>query len=80
MRRSAALLAAFATSISAASAAEFQSGQAARAVIGQPSFSARDAGIVAHALAVSKGRLYAADASNKTLGFDLAKIPDPRMT
>jgi len=78
MRRSAALLAAFATSISAASAAEFQSGQAARAVIGQPSFSARDAGIVAHALAVSKGRLYAADASNKTLGFDLAKIPDPK--
>jgi uncharacterized protein (TIGR03437 family) len=75
MHRSAAVLAALATSISGA---EFQTGQAARAVIGQASFSARDAGIVAHALAVSKGRLYAADASNHVLTFDLAKIPGPK--
>jgi uncharacterized protein (TIGR03437 family) len=75
MRRLAAVLAALATSLSGA---EFQTGQAARAVIGQPSFSARDAGIVAHALTASKGRLYAADASNHVLTFDLAKIPGPK--
>src|SRR3954454_22041255 len=75
MRRTAAALAALATSLSGA---EFQTGQAARAVIGQPSFSARDAGIVAHALTASKGRLYAADASNHVLTFDLAKIPGPK--
>jgi uncharacterized protein (TIGR03437 family) len=78
MRRSAAVLAALVTSLSALSAAEFQSGQAARAVIGQGSFSARDTGIVAHALTVSKGRLYAADANNRILTFDLAKIPGPK--
>ena len=79
MRRSAAVLAALATSLSGAiSGAEFQTGQAARAVIGQSSFSARDAGIVAHALTASKGRLYAADASNHVLTFDLAKIPGPK--
>lgn len=78
-RRSAAALAALATSLSGAiSGAEFQTGQAARAVIGQASFSARDAGIVAHALTASKGRLYAADASNHILTFDLTKIPGPK--
>src|SRR6478736_1851464 len=75
MHRLAAVLAALATSISGA---EFQTGQAARAVIGQPSFSAREAGIVAHALAASKGRLYAADGSNHVLTFDLTKIPGPK--
>ncbi len=73
--RTAAAVAALVTSLSAA---EFQNGQAARAVIGQPSFSARDAGIVAHALTVSKGKLYAADASNHVLTFDLAKLPGPK--
>jgi hypothetical protein len=67
--RRAAALAAIVTSLSAA---EFQNGQAARAVIGQPSFSARDAGIVAHALTVAKGKLNAADASNRILTLDLA--------
>jgi uncharacterized protein (TIGR03437 family) len=47
-------------------------------VIGQASFSAREAGIVAHALTASKGRLYAADASNHVLTFDLTKIPGPK--
>ncbi len=75
MRRLAAVLAALATSIFGA---EFQTGQAARAVIGQASFSARDAGIVAHALTASKGRLYAAEASNHVLTFDVAKIPGPK--
>ena len=78
MHRSAVVLAALVTSISPAFAAEFQSGQAARAVIGQASFSARDAGIAAHALTVAKGRLYAADNSNRMLTFDLAKIPGPK--
>ena len=80
MHRSAAVLAALATSISVSGAAgaEFQTGQAARAVIGQASFSAREAGIVVHALAVSRNRLYAADASNHVLAFDLAKIPGPK--
>jgi uncharacterized protein (TIGR03437 family) len=78
-RQSVAVLVALATSLSGAiSGAEFQSGQAARAVIGQASFSARDAGIVVHALTASKGRLYAADASNHVLTFDLAKIPGPK--
>lgn len=74
-RRLAAALAAVVTSLSGA---EFQSGQAARAVIGQASFSARDAGIVAHALSTSKGRLFVADSSDRVLTFDVAKIPGPR--
>jgi uncharacterized protein (TIGR03437 family) len=55
-------------------AAEFQNGQAARAVIGQPSFSSRDAGPAAIALTVSGDRLYAADASRHLLTFDLTKV------
>jgi uncharacterized protein (TIGR03437 family) len=55
-----------------AQAADFHSGQAARAVIGQSSFSAREAGVVAHALSLTHGRLYAAEA-NRLLTFDVAK-------
>lgn len=55
-------------------AAEFQNGQAARAVIGQPSFSSHDGNFAAHALSVSHGRLNAAD-SNRLLTFDLNAIP-----
>jgi uncharacterized protein (TIGR03437 family) len=58
-----------------ADAAEFQTGQAARAVIGQSSFSSRDPGIAAHALSVAGGRLYAADSANNLQTFDLTKIP-----
>ena len=54
-----------------AQAGIFRSGQAARAVIGQPSFSAREAGISASALSLSRGRLYAAE-SNRILAFDVA--------
>ena len=56
-------------------AAEFQNGQAARAVIGQSSFSARDAGITAAALSISNGRLYVADTAKHLLAFDLSQIP-----
>lgn len=56
-------------------AADFQTGQAARAVIGQSSFSAHDAGISPSALSLSSGRLYVADTSNHLLAFDLSQIP-----
>jgi uncharacterized protein (TIGR03437 family) len=54
-----------------AQAGEFHTGQAARAVIGQPSFSAREGGISANALALMRGRLYAAE-SNRILAFDVS--------
>ncbi|MBV8807275.1 MAG: hypothetical protein JO033_01255, partial [Acidobacteriaceae bacterium] len=59
-------------------AADFQNGQAARAVLGQPSFSSREAGIAPVALSIAKGRLYVADVSNRLLSFDLTKIPGPK--
>lgn len=59
-------------------AADFQTGQAARAVIGQPTFSARTPGISPTALSISNGRLYVADASNRLLTFDLSQIPGPK--
>jgi uncharacterized protein (TIGR03437 family) len=55
-----------------APAADFHSGQAARAVIGQSSFSAREAGVSAHALSLAHGRLFAAEA-NRLVTFDIAK-------
>jgi uncharacterized protein (TIGR03437 family) len=61
--------------VSSACAAEFQSGQAARAVIGQPSFSSHESGIAAHALAIVNGQLFAADAANHLETFDLTKLP-----
>ena len=63
------------TGVYSAYAAEFQSGQAARAVIGQSSFSSRDPGIAAHSLFISQGRLYAADSTDHVQTFDLGKIP-----
>ncbi len=59
-------------------AADFETGQAARAVIGQSSFSAREAGITPTALSISGSRLYAADASHRLLTFDLTQIPGPK--
>lgn len=58
-----------------AAAGQFHSGQAARAVIGQRSFSAKDAGIRATSLAISNRKLYAADASGRVLAFDLRGLP-----
>ena len=55
-------------------AAEFQNGQAARAVIGQPSFSSRDSGPSAVALTIAKNRLYAAEPSGHVLTFDLERV------
>ena len=57
--------------VAVAQAGIFRSGQAARAVIGQPSFSARDAGITASALSLARGKLFAAE-SNRILAFDVA--------
>jgi uncharacterized protein (TIGR03437 family) len=65
-------------SASLLSAAEFRTGAAARAVIGQSSFSSREPGIVAHALSVSKGVLYVADDSNQVLAFDTAHLVGSR--
>jgi uncharacterized protein (TIGR03437 family) len=59
-------------------AAEFQTGQAARAVIGQSSFSSRETGVTPMALSLANGRLYAADASRRLLTFDLSQIPGPK--
>lgn len=56
-------------------AADFRSGQAARAVIGQSSFSSREANITPTALAIVDNRLYAADASRRVLTYDLTQIP-----
>jgi uncharacterized protein (TIGR03437 family) len=56
-------------------AADFQTGQAARAVFGQPTFSAHEAGIAATTLSISGNRLYAADAAHHLLTFDLDKLP-----
>ncbi|MBV9407084.1 MAG: hypothetical protein JO211_17180, partial [Acidobacteriaceae bacterium] len=56
-------------------AADFQSGQAARAVLGQNSFSAREQSLTPTALAISNGRLYAADVSHRVLTFDTTQIP-----
>jgi uncharacterized protein (TIGR03437 family) len=59
-------------------ATEFHNGQAARLVIGQPSFSARETGISVSNLLISNGRLYASDATRHVLIFDLAGIPGPK--
>ncbi len=56
-------------------AAEFHNGQAARAVIGQPSFSASESGVVASNLLLSNGRLYVTDTEHRLHVFDLARIP-----
>ena len=50
---------------------EFHTGQAARAVIGQPSFSAHEAGISANTLSLERGKLYAAE-MNRVLAFDVS--------
>ncbi len=59
-------------------AADFVNGQAARAVIAQPSFSSREPGIAAVSLVISNTRLYAADATHRLFTFDLTKIPGPK--
>lgn len=51
-------------------ASDFHTGQAARAVIGQSSFSAHEPGISANALSLAGGKLYAAE-SNRILAFDV---------
>jgi uncharacterized protein (TIGR03437 family) len=46
-------------------------------VIGQPSFSAHETGINAHALSIARGRLNAAE-TNRLLTFDVSKISGPK--
>lgn len=62
----------------AAYGAEFFSGQAARAVLGQPSFSAREPGLAVSAMSVEESRLYVADNSGRVSIFDLSRVPGPK--
>jgi uncharacterized protein (TIGR03437 family) len=57
---------------------EFYSGQAARAVLGQPSFSSKEAGVTASAMFLSNSRLYVADPASRVLTFDLTRLPGPK--
>ena len=57
--------------------AEFRSGQAARAVIGQSSFSISYEGIAPSSLSIAGGRLFVADRGQRVLAYDLAAIPSP---
>lgn len=61
--------------VTAAQGAEFFSGQAARAVLGQSSFSSRDAGLEPSAMTIQSGRLNVADRSGRVSIFDLTKLP-----
>ncbi|MDQ2775365.1 MAG: hypothetical protein M3Y57_10690 [Acidobacteriota bacterium] len=56
-------------------ASEFYNGQAARAVLGQSSFSSREPGVSASAMALVNSHLYVADSADRVLTFDLSKIP-----
>src|SRR5579883_1388940 len=71
MIRTAALALLFGSSLLAA---EFRTGQAARAVLGQASFNAHEAGVSAIALVVAGDRLYAADTAQHTFTFDLSAL------
>ncbi|MGH9638845.1 MAG: hypothetical protein ACRD3Y_02190, partial [Bryobacteraceae bacterium] len=57
--------------------AQFYNGQAARAVIGQPSFSAAGTGVLISSIRVAYGRLYVTDAAQQTIAFDLSAISAP---
>jgi uncharacterized protein (TIGR03437 family) len=69
LRRSAPYIA-FCITAGIACAAEFRTGQAARAVIGQPSFTAHETGISGQSLSFSNGKLYIADASGRVFTFE----------
>jgi uncharacterized protein (TIGR03437 family) len=56
-------------------ASDFYNGQAARAVLGQSSFSSREPGVSASSMALVNSRLYVADSADRVLTFDLSKIP-----
>ena len=58
--------------------AEFENGQAARAVLGQSSFSSHEAGVRVTSMVVSRDRLYAADTSGHILTFDLSRLGSVR--
>lgn len=57
--------------------AQFQTGQAARAVLGQPSFSAGSAGVSVSNLLLTGGLLYATDSAGRVVVFKLGGIPAP---
>lgn len=56
-------------------AADFYNGQAARAVLGQSSFSSRDPGIAASAMTIQNGQLNVAQQSGVVSVFNLSAIP-----
>ncbi|MFL6450759.1 MAG: hypothetical protein ACJ746_24205 [Bryobacteraceae bacterium] len=53
---------------------EFRSGQAARAVIGQPSFSVATGGITPTALSLSGGKLFVTDNGQRVLSYDVSSL------
>src|SRR5947209_2798673 len=63
-----------------AQAADFYTGQAAWAVIGQSSFSSTDASISPVALSQGPGRLFVADAGKHLLTFDTSQLSQSRIT
>jgi uncharacterized protein (TIGR03437 family) len=60
------------------SAADFQNGQAARAVLGQDSFSSSAGGLTPVSIAVQKEKLYVAHGSRQVWAFDLSRLPDTK--
>jgi uncharacterized protein (TIGR03437 family) len=56
--------------------AEFRSGQAARAVLGQSSFALHENRITPTNLSIADGKLFVADSSKRVLTYELASIPD----
>ncbi len=54
--------------------ADWANGQAARAVIGQSSFSAHEGGFDPTSLSLVNGQLYVADTSGRVLTFDLSPV------
>lgn len=59
-------------------AAEFRTGQAARAVFGQSSFTSRDPGVKATSLVVAGSQLFVADSSQRVLTFNLSDLGSVR--
>jgi uncharacterized protein (TIGR03437 family) len=53
---------------------DFRSGQAASAVIGQPSFSVATGGITPTALSLAAGKLFVTDKGQRVLTFDVSRL------
>src|SRR4051812_3247550 len=55
---------------------DFRSGQAASAVIGQPSFSVSSGGITPTALSFAAGKLFVTDKGQRVLSYDVSRLTD----